>query len=434
MFLRGNKMKTQISKHLIIILALTFIFSNCAMGYKLIAWGFNSNGQCDVPDGKTYSEIAAGSYHSVALTSAGEIKAWGLNAYGQCDVPFGSGYKAISAKGHWNLAIAADGSLAAWGKNDFGQLDVPLGNDYIKIAAGVRHGLALKSDGSITAWGNNDFGQCNVPEGSFVDVSAGLYSSFAIALDGTITSWGTNVYSMLNVPANSNAKSLSTGMYHSVAVADSGYLSLWGSNVYGQFNINTNKKYKKASAGVFHTIALDDEGAIECAGMDFYGQCSIPDTNDEWINVVSGDFHNVALVREPIVEVQIKVTPRTLNLDSRGRWLICKVLSDQVYDTANIDRESLKLNDSVSAGRSYVNRKGDLMAIFNRSQVQKLLEKGTAEITLTGQFTDGTKLEGYDTIKTVTNEQIKAHVKKYFQRKFDRLKKYRSKNFRFSKR
>lgn len=426
-------MKTQKSKHLIIILALTCVFANCAMGYKLIAWGFNSNGQCDVPDGKTYTDVAAGSYHSIALTSSGEIKAWGLNAYGQCDVPFGSGYKAISAKGHWSLAIAADGSLVAWGKNDFGQCDVPLGNDYIKIAAGVRHGLALKSDGSVVAWGNNDFGQCNVPEGSFVDVSAGLYSSFAIALDGKITSWGTNVYSMLNVPANSNAKTLSTGMYHSVAVGDSGYLSLWGSNVYGQFNINTNKKYKKASAGVFHTIALDDEGGIECAGMDFYGQCSTPDINDEWINIVSGDFHNVALVKEPVVEVQIKVTPRTLNLDSRGRWVICRVLSDQTYDTANIDLESLKLNDSVSAGRSYVNRNGDLTATFERNQLQSLLEKGTADIILTGQFNDGTKLEGYDTIKTVTNEQIKTHVKNYFQQKIDNFKKSSPKDKKYSK-
>jgi len=63
-----------------------------------VAWGSNSNDQCDVPSlppGLTYVRIAAGGYHekgwffghTLALRSDGSVVAWGNNIDGQCNVP-----------------------------------------------------------------------------------------------------------------------------------------------------------------------------------------------------------------------------------------------------------------------------------------------------------------------------------------------------------
>jgi hypothetical protein len=58
-------------------------------------------------------------------------------------VPADATFTAIAAGLGHGVALKADGSLAAWGKNDFGQCNVPAGNSFIAVASGSSHGLAL---------------------------------------------------------------------------------------------------------------------------------------------------------------------------------------------------------------------------------------------------------------------------------------------------
>jgi len=51
---------------------------------RVVAWGDNSHGQINVPQGlSNVTEIAGGGLHSLALKSDGHIVAWGDNTYGQ---------------------------------------------------------------------------------------------------------------------------------------------------------------------------------------------------------------------------------------------------------------------------------------------------------------------------------------------------------------
>src|SRR3989337_2185821 len=127
------------------------------------------------------SQIAAGSYHTLAIKSDGTLWAWGYNYAGQLgdgttsnkttpvQIGTGTNWSQIAAGGYHTLAIKSDGTLWAWGYNSYGQLgdgasgggnykttpvQIGTGTNWSQIAAGGYHTLAIQSDGTLWAWGN----------------------------------------------------------------------------------------------------------------------------------------------------------------------------------------------------------------------------------------------------------------------------------------
>ena len=229
------------------------VLARCAGG-KLMAWGYNSNGQIGIgttadkqvlpaavldSSGKKPLDgviaAAAGAYHSLAVREDGTVWAWGCNMNGR----LGDGTEtdrhlpvqvkglekavAVAAGVKHSLALCADGTVWAWGDNLYGALGdgtnveelapvrVPGLTGVTAIAAGWHHSLALRADGSVWAWGCNHFGQLGV--GSNVDskvpaqvkgpdgnakldevkfIAVGGLCTFAVRTDGTVWSWGWN--------------------------------------------------------------------------------------------------------------------------------------------------------------------------------------------------------------------------------------------------
>src|SRR5262249_59787485 len=55
---------------------------------SMVAWGDNSNGQCNVPallPGQTCVGVATGGRHAAALCSDGSVVAWGYNGFGRSE-------------------------------------------------------------------------------------------------------------------------------------------------------------------------------------------------------------------------------------------------------------------------------------------------------------------------------------------------------------
>ncbi|GAJ14197.1 unnamed protein product, partial [marine sediment metagenome] len=135
-------------------------------GYAIITWGRDDYGQItDAPDENDFVAIAAGKRHCLALKSDGSLVAWGYNTHGECNVPDGTDFTAITAGIYHSIALKSDGSIVVWGDDSLWQItDKPSGNDFVAIATGDSHSLALKTNGTIVGWGGwNDFGECDAP-------------------------------------------------------------------------------------------------------------------------------------------------------------------------------------------------------------------------------------------------------------------------------
>jgi alpha-tubulin suppressor-like RCC1 family protein len=240
---------------------------------QVYAWGTNATGTLGTgsPDDASSPQpvsvpgavvaIAAGSSHSLALTAGGQLFAWGANLFGQLgngtttgsDVPVpvtmpgGVSFSAIAAGGDHSLAVSSAGQVYAWGANFDGQLGTgntspspvpvavpgPPGTTFTSVAAGTSHSLALTLSGQVYAWGLNASGQLG--DGTMVD------SPSMVAV---------------SMPAGAVVSSIATGAAHSLALTSGGQVFVWGSNVFGQLD-----------SALVDTLPVDSDVPVQPLGL-----------------------------------------------------------------------------------------------------------------------------------------------------------------------
>ena len=135
-------------------------------------------------------EIAAGSFHLLMRTRNGEVLAYGNGTYGQLGLGATGaaaaprvvetlsrvGVVKIAAGGWHSAAVTAGGLLYTWGRGEYGRLGhgsdvkdkvvpalVDLGDDesnfIADVSLGGSHSCALTCDGVVLSWGRNTLGR-----------------------------------------------------------------------------------------------------------------------------------------------------------------------------------------------------------------------------------------------------------------------------------
>ncbi|AKV54968.1 hypothetical protein AB656_00245 [Bifidobacterium actinocoloniiforme DSM 22766] len=253
----------------------------------------------DPPQPLRFTQISAGSFHSLAIGTDGNTYAWGYNFNGQLgdgtrasrsapvrvSTPPGVRFTAVSAGGYHSLAISSDGRLYSWGSNSNGQLGDGGSSDrntpapvnpatdntatWKTISAGGYHNLALRADGHAYSWGANTHGQLG--DGANDPNPHSTPAPVNPAADNTAT-W----------------KTISAGDSHNLALNRDGHAYNWGADNNGQLGDDNTTDQRQPtpaspaadntdtwtaiSAGGYHSLALNRDGHAYNWGANGYGQ------------------------------------------------------------------------------------------------------------------------------------------------------------------
>ncbi|MHC4632643.1 MAG: choice-of-anchor Q domain-containing protein [Planctomycetota bacterium] len=132
---------------------------------------------------------------------------------------------------------------------------------------------------------------------------------------------------------------------------------------------------------------------------DYFGQVDIdgePRVINNRVDIGADEFTT------EVSTFLVDIDPDTLNLSSQDQWITCYIRLGQQCDVAEIELSSIKLEEIISPAWTWVSEKKQVvMAKFNRSDIEHILEVGDVTVTVSCELADGTELEGTDTIRVI---------------------------------
>jgi alpha-tubulin suppressor-like RCC1 family protein len=273
---------------------------------------------------EVFTQVSAGGYHTVALTSRGSAYAWGRNDYGQLGdgttlerhnlVPVAGGLTFDSLRaGYGNTCgVTPDGRAYCWGLNLYGQLgegstenrnqptEVAGGLSWVSLDPGHSHTCGVLSNGGALCWGRNSHGQLgdqsttdtNTPQVVFggynwVSVSTGFSHTCGVTLNGPTYCWGDNVGGQIgdgttngdSIPVTVAGGQLTFAMVsandcqcgfdrvtHNCGLTSDGTAYGWGYNYSGQLGDGTtiDRHGPVPAAGAHTFLAIGAGGGHSC--------------------------------------------------------------------------------------------------------------------------------------------------------------------------
>ena len=164
-------------------------------------------------------------------------------------------------------------------------------------------------------------------------------------------------------------------------------------------------------SSVIDQITLDATPAFVAVDPSGTGKLFVPTPGNKTLNII-----NASDVGVGPVPAKVSISPRTLNLNSNGKYVTGTIELALPFFTAEIDPNSVKLQGTIPAvpgtaslGDTDANGVQDLTVKFDRAQFQAVLPQGEfVPVTVTGDVRNRT-FAGEDTIRTLRPNVVKPH-------------------------
>lgn len=233
---------------------------------RLYAFGDNSRGQVDgtlaspsiqspvIPssvEGDSFVHVAAGLFHSAAISAEGELLTFGCGRFGQCLSRDNNNTEA------WTVR---------WRPND--------GSRLVRVACGRRHTAVLDEHGRVWTFGENKYGQLGR------DIEDRKFDEVPGLVEGALGEKGSGCFA------------IDCGWSHLVASTPDALFG-WGRNDKGQLGTGSKenisapapifqnfKTIRSIACGSESTMVLDESGIISGCGWNEHGNLAVGDDSD----------------------------------------------------------------------------------------------------------------------------------------------------------
>ncbi len=269
-------------------------------------------------------------------------------------------------------------------------------NDSTIIANTASHSVA----GGIffSGWGESEFkiNNCTIVNNSAYYAGGGIF-----LVQGFYKSISTISNCILYYNQASQGPQIYLDLYEETSFSIK-YSNIEGGYI-GEGNIDADPCFADPCNNDYHL--LPNSPCIDTGDPNF-----IPEPNETDLDgkprLVDGDKNGIAIVDmgvyeyRPPLPAEVSIEPPVLNLASKGNWLTCQIRLPEDYNIADIDPNSVFLEDIIAAESLQINNDAAVVK-FSRSEVQSILSIGENEITVTGELLDGTIFEGSNTIRVI---------------------------------
>jgi hypothetical protein len=300
------------------------------------------------------------------------------------------------------LHYACVGGLV--GAGQFGTINKCYASSLIAGNAGFVGGLVGAYDGTISnCFGTSIVSGNGFATGGLAGISSGTISnSYASGtVDGNEWTGGligegffcevSNCYATGDVNGNDFSGGL-TGLQWFGSYTK----CFWDSDINPDINGIGNRNDPNVTSK--STSEMQDANTFIDGGWDF--------VTPIWIMCDEPDYPRLWWECPPSVEAEVKIRPKTLNLGSKGKRIMCLIRLAEDYNVADIDVNSIFLEDEIGAEWIWFNEDQQVvMAKFSRSALQEILSEvetpSQVELVVSGELSDGTIFEGTNTIRVI---------------------------------
>jgi len=274
----------------------------------LVAGGDDTYKQCEVPEelsGVSVKAVAAGSYHTLALTENGRVFAWGQishsGAYETVNIPtevqeLQGNIKLIAAGANMSAVLTNSNQLIVWGGSSYSSTlsAVPdgLGN-IVAVAVNCYCVVTLDNEGNVTVWGDRRCGtEPDGLDGNVVAVAAGQWHWLALKKDGTVSVTGSSSMTRRcgEIANQTDVRAIVGGWQSASAILADGSIKCWGrspagTNTSGQVLDDAGTNIRAFTCTVSGGLgsspalcAMQEDGAIKVLAPSAFTTDPITDT------------------------------------------------------------------------------------------------------------------------------------------------------------